>query len=183
MSPENFLYHARPANMLGETLYPLNVLKAIDLELYERERGKYIGREVLLELHIPVIDVLWNDALHLSPIHPYHLAEAWRAVGLSSDTWEREFFAIPVERIDAGRSVWFASGVLSVNDLRRDVSPFDPIAYRELIEPPASYHEHLRRRSDEGRPPRPYAYVPHVLVAASVDVAGLRLVRADVPPN
>jgi hypothetical protein len=170
-----FLYHARPARMRGDTLYPLNALRARHPDLYEDERRKYVGRELLLELRIPVLDVLWNAALHLTPIHPSRLAAVWRAAGLSSPAWQREFFEIPVGHIDAKRAVWFASGALPFED----VTPFHPSRYRELTEAPAAHREYLRRCVGEGRSPRPFAYVPHVLVAAPVDVAGLALVRAE----
>jgi hypothetical protein len=171
--PMAFLYHARPAEMRGETLYPLNVLQTVHPDLYDDEKRKYIGREELLDLRIPVLDVLWNDALQLTPIHPSHLAAAWRAAGLASPVVEREFFEIPVERIAAQRAVWFARGALPLDD----VEPFDPSRYRELPQPPPAYDAYLRDYRERGRRPRPFAYLPHVLVAAPVDVAGLRLVR------
>jgi hypothetical protein len=187
-----FLFHARPAAMRGDVLYPLNRLKAIHPDVYEREQRKYDGRERLLELRIPFLDVRWNDALHLSPIHPARLAAAWRAAGVTSSAWEREFFAIPVERIDASRAVWFASGALSDDAPRcaeapfslpvAEVAPFDPDRYEELVEAPRTHHEYLRRYGDESRLARPFAHVPHVLVAAPVDVSGARLVRADQDP-
>jgi len=187
-----FLYHARPPDMRGEMLYPLNLLRAIHPDLYEHQRGKYAGREALLELRIPILEVLWNDALHLSPLHPYHLAAAWRAAGLSSPAWECGFFKIPLERIDRHRCVWFANGEVAVNDTPRtaplalpvsEITRFDPIAYEELVQPPASYHEYLRRMQERGRRPRPFAHIPHVLVAAPIDVAGLPQVRADLAPG
>jgi hypothetical protein len=174
-----FLYHARPEHMRGETLYPLNLMRAVYPDLYEHERGKYVGREELLGLEIPILDVLWNDALHLSPVHPYRLAAAWRDAGLSSPAWDREFFEIPVERIDEQRCAWFASGVLPLDHVAR----FDPNAYRELPQPPAAYHEYLRLYKERGRRPRPFAHLPHVLVAAPIDVVGLRLVRTDAAPG
>jgi hypothetical protein len=177
------LYHARPPEMRGDVLYPLNLLGEAHPDLYEHERSKYLGREVLLELRIPLLEVLWNDALHLSPFHPHHLAGAWRAAGLSSPAWERDFFRIPLERVDIERTVWFASGALSDDGSRSlpvdDVSRFDPSRYRELTQPPSGYHEHLRSRRDEGWSARPFAYLPHVLVAAPIDVSGVPLVRAD----
>ena len=162
--------------MRDETLYPLNLLRTAHPDLYEHELRKYVEREELLELRIPVLDVLWNDALHLSPIHPYHLAAVWRAAGLWSPAWEREFFEIPVERIDAQRAVWFATGVLPLDD----VTPFDTAAYEELKLPPPAYQRYLGHCKEQGRHARPFAYVPHVLVAVPIDVAGLRLVRADL---
>jgi hypothetical protein len=158
--------------MRGETLYPLNALRTVHPDLYDDERRKYVGREKLLDLRIPILDVLWNDALHLAPIHPLHLARVWRAAGLESPAWERDFFEIPVERIDAKRTVWFARGALPL-----DVEPFEPGRYRELMQPPPAYDAYLREYQDRGRHPRPFAHLPHVLVAAPIDVAGLRLVR------
>lgn len=159
--------------MRGETLYPLNALRTVHPDLYDDQKRKYVGREELLDLRIPVLGVLWNDALHLAPIHPSPLAAAWRAAGLESPAWEREFFEIPVERIDASRAVWFGRGALPLDD----VVPFEPNRYRELTQPPPTYDAYLREYRERGRRPRPFAYLPHVLVAAPIDVAGLRLVR------
>jgi len=159
-----FLYHARSPDMRGDVLYPLNLLRSTHPDLYEQERDKYVGREALLELRIPVLGVLWNDAVHLSPVHPRHLAAAWRAAGLSSPVWEREFFRIPIERIGGLPCAWFATGALAINDsAAKDAQPslpldevtrLDPIAYRELAEPPATYHQHLACRRRRGRRPR-----------------------------
>jgi hypothetical protein len=176
--------------MRGELLYPLNLLKALHPDLYEQERVKYIGREALLELRIPMLEVLWNDAVHLSPLHPNRLAAAWRAAGLSSPAWEREFFEIPVERVAGDRCVWFSSGALLASDARSEdgplslpvdeVTPFDTNAYQELDQPPAGYDDYLRRTQKQGRRPRPFAHIPHVLVAAPINVADVPLVRTDL---
>jgi hypothetical protein len=181
-----FLYHAKPANMRGEVLYPLNRLRTAHPDLYDRAIAKYVGREALLEVRIPLLDVLWNDTVHLAPIHPSHLAGAWRAAGLWSDIWDREFFEIPLDRIDGHPCVWFASGAFPVDSSdqiqrsERDFTWFRSTAYRELAEVPVRHQEHLRQRSRAGRRPRPFAYIPHVLVAGLIDVAGLSVVRADV---
>jgi hypothetical protein len=178
-SPVPFLYHAKPAGMRGEKLYPLNRLRTRQPDLYERELAKYVGREALFDVRIPLLDVLWNDALHLSPIHPSKLAAAWRAAGLWSDIWEREFFEIPLERIDGRPCVWLAGGVLPPQG---EFTWFRASAYRELTAAPLDYHEHLRERSRDARRPRPFAFVPHVLVAGPVDVSGVGVVRADLAP-
>jgi hypothetical protein len=60
-----------------------------------------------------------------------------------------------------------------------DVTPFDPVDYRELDDPPPAYDEYLRSYKKRGRRPRPFGHVPHVLVAAPIDVAGLRLVKGS----
>lgn len=180
---EAFLYHARPPDMRDATLFPLNRLRDAHPDLYRRARRKYDGREALRELRIPLLDVLWGDAVHLAPVHPFRLAAAWRVTGLSSPAWERSFFRIPVERI-VRPAVWFESGALAADGSlpAEAVSRFDPTRYRELDGPPAPYLDYLRERQAGGRPPRPFAYVPHVLVAGPVDVARVDLVRADAAP-
>ena len=184
-----FLYHARPPDMRGETLYPLNRLRSIDRALYEREQAKYEGREAVLEFRIPLIDVLWNDTLHLSTIHPYHLAAAWRAVGLWTPTLERPFFQIPVERVGRYQSVCLQAS-RSGSTTRRtrtcrwhrrsrssDCSISPTIGSRGR--PPVSYYEYLRRQRQRGHRPLLFPKVPHVLVSGPVDVAGLALVRSE----
>jgi hypothetical protein len=185
-----FLYHARPPNMLGETLYPLNELRSVDGALYERAKARYKGREAVLEFRIPLIDVLWNDTLHLSTIHPSYLAAAWREVGLWTPFWERLFFQIPLERVAGYPCVWFASESYWVNNSpNEDVPltppleefrPFDPTAHEEPTEAPPSYYDYLRRQQRRGRPPLQFPKIPHVLVPGPIDAAGLELVRANV---
>ena len=188
-----YLYHGRPPDMRGDTLYPLNQLAAIHPDLYEHQKRKYVGREAVLEFRIPLLDVLWNDALHLSPIHPRRLAVAWRSAGLWSEIWEREFFEVPVDRIAGLPSVWFASEALWVNNSPHEEVPlspplsefsrFEPAAYEQLAEPSPAYHDYLRRQKERGRRPLQFPKIPHVLVAGPIDVAGLTLVRADVAPT
>ena len=184
-----FLYHRRPPDLRGETLYPLGLLENVHPDLHELELAKYAGREVLLDLRIPLLEVRWNDALHLCPLHPSRLASAWRAAGIDSAAWEHDFFRIPVDALAGLLAVWFATGAVSVPDgpdeqgrlslPSGDVSWFDPARYRELDAPPARHLEHLCEHREQGGRVRPFAYVPHVLVGAPLDVAGFELVRAN----
>jgi hypothetical protein len=170
--------------MRGATLYPLNVLRTAHPDLYEQERAKYAGRETLLDVRIPLVGVRWSDALHLSPIHPYRLAEAWRAAGFSWPDGKAEFLRIPIERLGPAPAVWFGSGALSeAGSLPgADVALFDEGRYAELVELPPAHCAYLRGLPDDAVP-RPFAYVPHVLVAGPVDVEGVAVVRADVEPG
>ena len=175
--------------MRGGTLYPLNQLRVVHPDLYEHESGKYVGREAVLEFRIPLLDVLWNDTLHLSPIHPRHLAAAWHAVGLTSLMWDRDFYEIPGERVAGHRCVWFASQAFWVNNSPHEDVPlappedefslFDPTRYEQLAGPPAAYHAYLRRQQERGQRALQFPKIPHVLVAGPIDVTDLGLVRAD----
>ena len=187
-----FLYHRRPADLRGETLYPLGLLRDVHPDLHELERAKYAGREALLDLWIPLLEARWNDAVHLCPLHPSWLASAWRAAGIDSPVWEHDFFRIPVAALVGLPAVWFATGAVSAPEgpdehgrlslPRADVSWFDGARYRELDRPPSRHLEHLRERREQALRARPFAFVPHVLVGAPLDVAGLERVRADGSP-
>jgi hypothetical protein len=69
----DFVYHICQPDMVRTTLYPLNTLKTLHPELYARQVAKYVGREAVLGFRIPYVDVLWNDTVHTSVIHPAHL--------------------------------------------------------------------------------------------------------------
>lgn len=139
------LFHARRAEIRGETLYPLNQLEAIYPDIDARERAKYAGREQVPDFRIPLLDALWNDTLHLSPIHPRHLVAAWRAAGIWAPVWDLDFYEIPVTLIAELPAVWFASEAFWVNNSpcqdvplsspSEDFNWFDPSTYRELEGP------------------------------------------------
>jgi hypothetical protein len=65
-----FVYHFKPKNMVGDLLIPLNQLRDKHPMTYAEHVTKYKGREKLLEKTIPLLNCLWNDVLHISPIHP-----------------------------------------------------------------------------------------------------------------
>lgn len=64
-----YVYHFKRKNMVGSKLIPLNKLKNIYPDIYKEHVKKYVGREKLLTKNIPLLDCLWNDVLHLSPIN------------------------------------------------------------------------------------------------------------------
>jgi hypothetical protein len=109
-----FLYHAVPPNQIGTVLLPLNRLRSAAPEAWARQIAKYAGRERVLDYVIPHLGVLWNDALHLSTIHPFHLASAWRSVGLWSPMWDRRWYRVPSARLAGLPAVWFAKSFTSM---------------------------------------------------------------------
>ena len=93
-----FIYHMKPIKMLGNTLYPLNTLKEIskDTYAYEFHVAKYTHRKSLMEIKIPVLNCLWNDVVHCSPIDPNLHYRAFIKAGLQP-VRNMEFFKIPIE--------------------------------------------------------------------------------------
>ncbi len=75
------VYHLKPKNLVGDTLYPLNYLRDHFPALYEEHVRKYEGREIIMQRRIPFLDCLWNDVLFFAPLHPQVIREAYLEVG------------------------------------------------------------------------------------------------------
>ena len=179
MSPAP-LYHRKSPDFRGSVLYPLNALREVAVDLYERQRTKYAGREEILRQRVPLLNCLWNDVLHFSPVHPACVAKLARTHGLG---WgEAEWFEI--DAIAAG----FTSAntaVFRYTDTRLE-SPFPDEEFEAfeiervagMTDLPASTREYYRTVAASGGRYLIFVGVPHVLHRGPVDVAQARLVRA-----
>ena len=169
------VYHWVPAAMEGSVLYPLNDLRLRAPHVWEREREKYEGREHVLQERVPPLDCLWNDVLHLSPIHPAKIVGALADAGL--ETRRHRCFEIDAEALDARRAVIFMNRRHGV--ARSDESQwhaFDPDMIPSLTRLPEQARRYYRDCAKGGERPRLYAYLPHVLFRGSIDVRALRVV-------
>ena len=179
MSPAR-LYHRRSPDFRGSVLYPLNALREVAPELYERQRAKYAGREAILRQRVPPLNCLWNDVLHFSPVHPARVAALARAHHL---VWhEAEWFEIdPVHAgfTSANTAVFRYADTRSEGSIPdEEFEPFETERLDVMTELPASTRDYYR-----SVPPGSGRYfifvgVPHVLHRGPVDVAQVRLVRA-----
>ncbi|TOO19743.1 hypothetical protein CGH40_24485, partial [Vibrio parahaemolyticus] len=86
-----YLYHRVPVNLQGNMLFPLNELKQVHDNLYQFHVKKYRDREGALERRVLPLDCLWNDVLHLSPIHPHKIKKALIEQGLQLSNLGRYF--------------------------------------------------------------------------------------------
>jgi hypothetical protein len=187
------VYHAVPPSMTGNVLFPLNQLRLAVPELYQRHVTKYGGREQVLHFRIPGLGVLWNDALHCAPIHPYWVAKARVEAGVATSNFGTQAFRIPLESFRQHRSAYFRNATFWINgrpgeDMpdeppREEFSAFDGDRYRELHDVPEAYPRFLAEMAKLGRPPLTFPTIPHVLVAGPIDVSGLEIVSADVEPK
>ena len=179
MSPAP-LYHRKSPDFRGSVLYPLNALREVAVDLYERHRAKYAGREEILGQRVPPLNCLWNDVLHFSPVHPARVAELARAHGL---VWhEAEWFEI--DPIAAGFTPT-NTAVFRYADTRLEGSipdeefePFDTERLARMTDLPASTREYYRSVAPGSSRYFIFVGVPHILHRGQVQVAEARLVRA-----
>jgi hypothetical protein len=185
--------------MVGEVLYPLNQLAAVNSKAYAFQKSKYAAREAALDFRIPGIDLLLGDTVHCASVHPYCVFRARTEAGIDitihkAGSWlTGMFFAIPLERIMHHPVVWYSATTLWINGApgedvpavapADEFEPFDPARYRELPDVPETHVAYLRRMKERGQRPLMFVHVPHVFVAGPIDVSGLRPLPWDQPPE
>lgn len=102
---QEFIYHMVPNQMVGDKLIPLNSLKTTYPYLYEKYTKKYLDhpeRSKLLQRCIPRLNCLWNDVIHLLPIHPHYNFNTLSNLGIKTKE-EVHFYKIPIGLISATR--------------------------------------------------------------------------------
>jgi hypothetical protein len=180
-----YLYHFLPkGGMKGEVLYPLNALKDIMPEVYVRQVKKYEGREKTLKKTIPFLNCLWNDVLHLSPIHPQIVVDTMKAYGLYSQKMAGPFvvFQVPVEIIAPETTVYF-------QDYNFDYQNFDLNKHKFWLFHPATYEEQSVVSVDQlrvwqedkvaGRPLFWYSHTAHVLAKQTIPITACKLITCQ----
>ena len=187
------VWHAVPRDMVGDVLYPLTQLRAVDPAAYEMQRQKYRGRPAVLEYRVPLVDLHFNAMVHCSPVHPYRMYTARRAAGLPVTArpappapFTGLFFEIPLERITVHPVLWYAWRVLWANGApdedalpeppAEEFEPFDPDRYSPLNDVPDAHRQYLAACKDAGKPALAFVHIPHVLVAGAIDVRDCRVV-------
>jgi hypothetical protein len=150
----------------------LNELRHRAPDAWQREQSKYAGRERVRELAVPLLDCLWNDVLHLSPVHPRELVSALEAAGFEVD--RRRFFKVDASLLDPRRTVVF----LNSTDREHRFDPsqwawFDPGLVASLSSLPEAARGYYADCARDGRTPLRFACVPHVLYRGSLDIRKL----------
>jgi len=182
-----YLYHLCAQDFQGTTLYPLNGLRDRFPDLYEREKKKYAGRESVLEYVVPGLDMAWADTVNLSALNPRLLVGERQKLGIPfSHLLQRRLVCIPIERVTSLPAVNYDSASHWVNSSpgregvpltppENEFSQFDASLYQETLEVPRLHREYLVRQKERGELALGFVFVPHVLVGAPIDIAGLEL--------
>lgn len=166
--------------MVGEVLYPLNQLAAVDSSLAHAERKKYEAREQLMAVRLPILNCLWNDVLHLSPVHPAKIKRALMETGFGPDLPPvRNFFAIDPILLISGKTVHFRNSMDTAGKYdfpESDFTVFDRTRYRELEDVPEQQRSYFVRIKEEGGRPLLWARTPHVFYQGGISIKGAEVV-------
>lgn len=165
----NYVYHRIPADMKGDILYPLNVLKNIYPEMFEKEAGKYEGREHIMTDVIPVLNCFWNDVLHFSPVHPKKIHVALSELGKD---FHAGYFQVPAEIFAPEKTIFYLNGEIPKMDPRNWLS-YESSLVSKYTEMPELTKNYYREILEKGEQPLLYAKIPHILYKGSIDTKNL----------
>lgn len=180
MNKSNWLYHRVPDKMIGDVLYPLSRLASVDSNAANEEGRKYEGRKRLMAVRLPILNCLWNDAIHLSPVHPSKIKQALLDAGFQDVPPARNFFVIDPESLVPGKAVHFENSrdTGEIYEFHEsDFSAFEHAHYRELAEVPKEQRCYFSRIKAEGGRPLLWARTPHVLYHGEIGIKRAKVIQ------
>lgn len=170
--------------MKGNQLIPLNQLREYYPELYEQYIVKYTDhpkRSKLLTRKIDLLDCLWNDVVHFTPIHPSKIFKALSNLDIKAKG-ELEFYEIPVTRLKYNQNaIYFYSKEYDQGpDKEIDTRDIDILSiddFKMLEEVPKDSLEYWEKESKKGKPFGMFPYIPHVLSKGNVDIGDCKVIK------
>jgi hypothetical protein len=177
-----FVYHFKPHGMSGDHLIPLNVLRETHPAVHAEHAKKYKGREHLLSVKIPLIESLWNDVLHLSPINPQVVINTWKKEGLydyARVPTKIEVYKIPIALLEENNAVCFQS-------FNFDFDKYDPSldkywrynhgTFQEQATVEMAQLQIWKNDFQSGRPFFWYSHTKHILAKQTIDTRACELI-------
>jgi hypothetical protein len=165
-----YLYHAKPIDLRGDHLLPLNSLRSQYPDLFTHAFSKYLGREHLAEIKLPLLNCLWNDVIHLAPINPAAIRKKLENLGVS--TVPKVWLKFPVSALKDLSAITFdhPPSEYGGNYVFPSTSfkPFDPSNYVELTDLPEAVTEYYRSEVTNGVRPLLFNGLLHILVKGSL---------------
>jgi hypothetical protein len=179
-SQTGYVYHWVPVDLLGDVLYPLNQLKSLYPSLYVTKAAKYQNREAVMQARLPLLDCLWNDVLHFSPVHPSKVQEALAEAGFGRKL--RRYYEVdPLAKgFNATNTVVFLHQRLNLEKFEleaADFRAFNPTELSTLGEIPDATRTYYRQMFEQGKRPLVYLYVPHILYQGRLDISDVNIIE------
>lgn len=172
----DYLYHMVPKDQQGTILEPLNRLKESRPDLYAEKVKKYDGREHVMERTIPILECLWNDVLHLSPIPPSELKTALLEAGIEDR--EFNFYKIDPYSLELNKTVVYMHRTTDklIPPDHSEFVRFSPELLENIKDVPKVSKEYFREKYSAGEKPLLFLGIPHILYKGEIDVSNVEIV-------
>lgn len=177
----HYLYHAVPHDMRGTILYPLNILKDTQPDLYKNLVKKYIGREdVTLLAPVPPLDCLWNDVLYFSPVHPQEIQQA--LIEITGNSFhKKKFYQIDPMLLDPQKTTVYLPPLPSEKNQQRpeDFVNYIPQEMEKYSTLPDITKRYYKKAHDLGWTILAYNRVPQILYKGSLDITNIPIITIE----
>ncbi|MFA1822119.1 group-specific protein [Virgibacillus oceani] len=180
-----YVYHMIPKEMVGKKLMALNKLKLKDRGLYERYMKKYYDhpeRPRLLEKQVPKLDCLWNDVIHLLPLHPSHVYQALTELRVSVKH-DLNFYKIPFTQLAANQNViylyrkrYYQGPAAKINE--KEIKWIQHISeYQALTSIPKDTLTYFEKEHAKGNRFGMFHFIPHILSLGEIDTENADIIN------
>lgn len=177
-----YVYHFKPKCMFSDRLIPLNRLKDNHPSEYAEHIKKYKGREHLLQKTIPILNCLWNDALHISPISPQRILDTWKAEGLHQHARVADsidVYKIPVNFLEEKTTVCYQSFNFDFHAYNPELDntwKFQKSLFKEQNEVDSKQIDIWKSDLKNERPFFWYSHTMHILAQQEIDISSCELI-------
>ena len=169
-----YLYHYVPERQNGPTLYPLNQLKDIFPDIYEKQAAKY---DTIAEKDVEIPGFgFWNDCVNLMPVNPGFVKQELERYGHDTN-WAWRFYQIDARTLDASKLIIMVMDEASDGSLQRTFLPFTQENFNNYCHIGDATRACFQKAREMGEQPNTFARVPHVLYEGSIDTTGLTIVE------
>jgi len=179
-SQENmsFVYHRVPANLQGNILYPLNILKTKYSKQYQEHAKKYEGRLQIMKQTIPKLNCLWNDVLHFTAVEPRVIKQALTSSGFNPP--KMRYYKIDPEIFQVEKTIVYLHRPDIEKGKEKDISNFadfkaDNMEKYSFL--PKETIEYYLKKNKQGEKPLLFVYVPHILFQGHIDISHCEVVE------
>jgi len=170
-----YLYHKVPPQQSSYILYPLNRLKDIDQNLYKLGVKKYEGRPKTQKQNVPILNVLWNDVIHLSPVDIKDIKDQLDKL---ESHFECKYYKIPIENIDIEKAVVYMYQHEKLKDkfLPENWKKLSEVNFNEISKLTQRTIDYYTKATNEDQRVFLFHTIPHVLYLGEIDTRGLEII-------
>lgn len=143
--------------------------------MFEKEASKYAGREQIMQQKIPILDSLWNDALHFCAVHPSQIKKALLESGCTTE-FDLEFFEVDPNLLNPENTVVYLYGHNKEDDKFKEenFAKYNPNDIARYSVMPDETKEYYRKTFEQNQNPLLFHRVPHILFKGSLDISGIK---------
>ena len=166
-------YHLLKDTFIGETIYPLNLLKEIHPEIYSFEIKKYIGREKLMCVRNPILNCLWNDVIQFTCLDPRLTLRAVKAYSPKIAGKMYKIFSLDLSKIDNLKACLFtpSENLIQHEHLDYQYEFFDLSHFENLSCVPEEQIERWKHNIENNNPVLLWSRTKHFFYKSPIDLS------------